>query len=139
MHQKCEECLKIFCQKIYKIINIIIDLVFGFFHLFAKEEEWHLRMANACKFIGTAFFNTLDTFQTFCPSFSCSKKKSILEQKIEELNQDIQKLETEKTILEEIRNSGTREPEKYKTIQTKLSTIRKLKEENEQIQIEIVS
>ena len=140
MHQNCEECLEIFCQKIYQFINILIDLVFGFFHLFAKDEDWHIRMASAVKFIAAAFFSTCDIFQSFCPCFCCcSKKKSELDKKIKELNKDIQKLKKENEILKEIQKCEAKEKEKFKIVQQKLSYIRKLKEENENIQIQIVS
>jgi len=102
MRRKCSKCLKKLCQEIFKLITILIDLAYGIYHFFLKEEEAKIRYANMVKFISTAFFKTLDTFKTFCCSSCFSKKKSgtnlDYEDILEELDYEIDRLNSKKDI-----------------------------------------
>ena len=77
-------------QKLFKIINILIDLIYGIFHYFVKHENWCIRYASAVEIISAVIFNTLDVFQIHCNL--CSKKNSV-EFKLneEEINDEVVK------------------------------------------------
>ena len=59
MHPKYAKCLEILCQKILRVINVLIELMLGIFHFFLKYEDWYIRYDIIAKFISTAFFNLL--------------------------------------------------------------------------------
>ena len=136
MNQIFAKCLHILRQKIYKIINILIDLAFGIFHFFVKHENWYIRYANMVKFIATAFFNTLDIFQTLCRCCRRSEKKPIDNGTINEvLDNQIENLQFERSVLIQIRDEPNKNTKEYQEIHSKAATIRKLKKEKNDINI----
>ena len=143
MRRKCSKCLKKLCQEIFKLITILIDLAYGIYHFFLKEEEAKIRYANMVKFISTAFFKTLDTFKTFCCSSCFSKKKSgrnlDYEDILEELDYEIDRLTSKKDILKKISKETNRENENYLLVCSKLVTINKIKTEIKGITKTIIS
>lgn len=116
MFSNCSKFSEIICQKIFKIINILIDLMFGIFHYFVKHENWYIRYANIIKFISTAIFNTLDIFQVHCSCCSNknSEKDKLNDDKInKELDKRIANLELEKEILIRLRDEPEKTSDKY--------------------------
>ena len=122
MKSKCRKCLdelseKISCNKfckisyqnLFKIINILIDLVFVIFHCVVNDEDCYIRCANILKFLATSITNIIEIFQdlfwySFC--YLCSKEVSKEDLAIETVNEEykekIKKLRREKKALKNL-------------------------------------
>ena len=103
----CKRCLEILHEKLFRFLNILIDVIFGIFHYFMKREDWPIRYASVVKFISTGIFNALDAFQIRCRCSCCLKKSaqedSIDDEKMEaELDEKFTKLQTKKEILQRL-------------------------------------
>lgn len=139
MSSKCKKCCQIISQKLFRLINILIDLMFGIFHYFVKREDWYLRYASVVKFISSAIFNTLDMFQVRCCCCCCCLKESSQEDldemmddetMVEELDKKTKDLLREKTILKRILDGNDKTSQNYSNILSKIKRNINLQKEN---------
>lgn len=136
MNSKCKRCFHIICQRLFKLINILIDLIFGIFHYFMKDEEYHLRYASVAKFTSAAILSTLDVFQVPCDCCCCcSKKQSQENQSEDELLKDhidgeINILEIKNNVLGRIAKETDKSSAKFEEMVSRLKKIEELEKQN---------
>ena len=134
MSSNCKRCSEIISQKLFRLINILIDLIFGIFHYFMKQEDWYLRYASVVKFISTAIFNALDAFQIrclcCCGSNQSSKEEELDEEDVEkQINKKLDALKLKKKLLIKLHNEVNKSNKKYLDIVSKVKEIKELKKE----------
>ena len=139
MNSKCKRCFHIICQRLFKLINILIDLIFGIFHYFMKDEEYHLRYASVAKFTSAAILSTLDVFQVPCDCCCCccSKKQSQEGQsQYEILNAhikgEINILRIKNNVLGRLANETNTSNEKFKEMAAMLKELEELEKKSKE-------
>ena len=135
----CKRCYKILPQRIFKLINILIDLIYGIFHYFVKEEESYLRYVNVGKFTSAAVLNSLDLFQINCHC-CCgleiktqeAQKKSNEKIMLEKIDGEIKDLQLKNGILQSLVEEVNQPSGKYENLITKFKEAENLKKQIEE-------
>ena len=74
-------------QKLFRIIDIFIELMVGIFLYFMEREDWYLKYATIAKFISTAIFKAMNlfhiSFHCCCPSKQSIQEDLIKDEKME--------------------------------------------------------
>ena len=94
------EFVEMLRKKMFKFINIILDIIFGIYHFFSKDEPTHLRITSFIKFNVTALFNFFDAFEIRC---KCPKKRKFSKSEvIREAKKILEQKKFEALILKEL-------------------------------------
>lgn len=108
-------------KKIFRLIIILLDFIFGWYHFFTKEEPLHLRITSFFKFIITGICNFLDLLGIAC---ACKKKDNFTnDELLEEGNLILKNKEHEVLIVSSINSRAMDGNKEMKTLFSSLKIV----------------